>query len=165
MTWKLDHSTQNFIAVLFYVYHIFWILVLFFNVILQSQNPWKWLWFTYILEVWYDIISYDMISCLMIWYHILWYDIISYLIISYRKIWYHIIRCDIILYFKNVCEPQPFSRILTFKMFEKKSTEMSFYEGIGSRFEQMKKSKNETETFSISSRSGRTDISKYNVLG
>ena len=39
-----------------------------------------------------------------------------------------------------------------------------FYEGIGSRFEQMKKSKNEIELFLISSRSGRTDIPKYSVL-
>ena len=40
----------------------------------------------------------------------------------------------------------------------------SFHEGIGSRFEQMKKSKNEIESFLISSRSGRTDISTYSVF-
>ena len=46
----------------------------------------------------------------------------------------------------------------------RKIEKTSFYEGIGSRFEQMKKSKNEIELFLISSRSGRTDISKYNVF-
>ena len=50
-------------------------------------------------------------------------------------------------------------------VFQKKSRKMSFYEGIDSRFEQMKKSKNKIELFLISSRSGRTDISKYSVLG
>ena len=41
----------------------------------------------------------------------------------------------------------------------------TFYEGIGSRFERMNKSKNEIDLFLISSRSGRTDISKYRYLG
>ena len=36
--------------------------------------------------------------------------------ISYHKKWYHIIGYDIISYFKNVCEPQPLSRMLTLKM-------------------------------------------------
>ena len=50
-------------------------------------------------------------------------------------------------------------------VFQKKTRKMSFYEGIDSRFEQMKKSKNKIGLFLISSRSGRTDISKYSVLG
>ena len=52
-----------------------------------------------------------------------------------------------------------------YTMYQKKSRKMSFYEGIDSRFEQMKKSKNKIELFLISSRSGRTDIPKYSVLG
>ena len=39
------------------------------------------------------------------------------------------------------------------------------YEGIGSRFGQITKSKNEIKSFLISSRSGKTGISKYSVLG
>jgi len=51
------------------------------------------------------------------------------------------------------------------KKIGRKFEKNKFYEGIGSRFEQMNKSKNEIELFLISSWSGRTDMPKYLVLG
>ena len=45
------------------------------------------------LVLWFHIISYDMI-----WYHILWYDMIWY-----HMIWYHMISCDMIWYHMIWC--------------------------------------------------------------
>ena len=94
MKWFLDHSTQNFLAVLFYMFDIFWILFIFlmsfFKVKILENGCSSHTFLKYDI-IWHHMISYDII-----WYHMISYDIIWYHMTSYDIIWRHMISYDII---------------------------------------------------------------------